>query len=263
MNWLPHIESAIEKTLRSESNLKQEVLEIIGMCGEGNRHLYNNLANTPNTICLEIGTYMGASTASLLCNNTISLHSVDFVDENNPIRQQFLNNVAAFQEKSTFEFVNKDCFQVDVSLLPIFNLYVYDGEHYENDGFASDVMKQEADISGNNFNEMYALIQEELSPWSHRTKFYRVPSLGVTNEMIPDESLDCIFLDGDHSYGAVYSDLQFWWKKLRSGGQLLGDDWWMQDVQRAVYDFANQNGLHFEFLEKEGEGYKIFQFKKV
>ncbi len=135
--------------------------------------------------------------------------------------------------------------------------------YYENDGFASDVMKQEADISGNNFNEMYALIQEELSPWSHRTKFYRVPSLGVTNEMIPDESLDCIFLDGDHSYGAVYSDLQFWWKKLRSGGQLLGDDWWMQDVQRAVYDFANQNGLHFEFLEKEGEGYKIFQFKKV
>jgi SAM-dependent methyltransferase len=135
--------------------------------------------------------------------------------------------------------------------------------YYENDGFASDVMKQEADISGNNFNEMYALIQEELSPWSHRTKFYRVPSLGVTNEMIADESLDCIFLDGDHSYGAVYSDLQFWWKKLRSGGQLLGDDWWMQDVQRAVYDFANQNGLHFEFLEKEGEGYKIFQFKKV
>ncbi len=135
MNWLPHIESAIEKTLRSESNLKQEVLEIIGMCGEGNRHLYNNLANTPNTICLEIGTYMGASTASLLCNNTISLHSVDFVDENNPIRQQFLNNVAAFQEKSTFEFVNKDCFQVDVSLLPIFNLYVYDGEHYENDHY--------------------------------------------------------------------------------------------------------------------------------
>jgi hypothetical protein len=143
-------------------------------------------------------------------------------------------------------------------------LYLIDPmQFYENDGFASDIRAKEADISGNNFNELYQLIQMELSPWKDRLEFLRVPSLAVTDEMIPDGSLDCVFVDGDHSFRAVFADLQFWWKKIRPGGQMLGDDWWMDDVKRAVFTFANEERLAFDFLEKQGEDYKIFRFKKL
>jgi SAM-dependent methyltransferase len=143
-------------------------------------------------------------------------------------------------------------------------LYLIDPmRFYENDLFATDVISQEADIPGNNFNELYALIQEELLPWEDKLVFIRKPSLEVSVEDIPDESLDCIFIDGDHKYKAVLADLNFWWKKLRHGGQILGDDWWINDVQKAVIDFSLNIQVPFDLLNKPDETYKIYRFKKV
>ena len=133
---------------------------------------------------------------------------------------------------------------------------------YPNDGFANDIMAQEPDIPGNNFNELYELINEELGEWKDKVCWHRKESLTITNEEVPDNSLDCIFVDGDHSYTAVIKDLLFWWKKVRVGGQMLGDDYWMPDVARAVQEFALIKGLKYDFLFKEGSDYKIFRFKK-
>ena len=142
-------------------------------------------------------------------------------------------------------------------------LYLIDPmKYYENDGFATDIITKEPNAGGKQFNELYELIQLELSPWKERIHFLRVPSLEVSQDMIPDGSLDAVFVDGDHSYSAVSADLKFWWKKIRVGGQMLGDDWWISDVQQAVSEFANTNSLEFDFLEKESEKYKIFRFKK-
>jgi hypothetical protein len=135
-------------------------------------------------------------------------------------------------------------------------------KYYPNDGFATDIMNQEAEIPGNNFNELYDLIKKELSPWNDRYTWFRKESLTITNDDVPDESLDCVFVDGDHSYAAVVKDLPFWWNKVRSGGKLLGDDYWMPEVAKAVHEFANSKGLNVEFLYKDGSKYKIFCFTK-
>ena len=134
---------------------------------------------------------------------------------------------------------------------------------YPNDGFADDIMKHEPVVTGNNFNEFADLIRNELSPWQSRFTWFRQPSLSITNNQIADKSLDCVFVDGDHSYGAVLADLSFWWTKVRTGGQLLGDDYWMSDVQRAVDQFARTNGLKYDFLYRPGSNYKIYRFKKA
>lgn len=134
---------------------------------------------------------------------------------------------------------------------------------YPNDGFADDIMKHEPVVTGNNFNEFADLIRNELSPWQSRFTWFRQPSLSITNNQIADKSLDCVFVDGDHSYGAVLADLSFWWTKVRTGGQLLGDDYWMPDVQRAVDQFARTNGLKYDFLYRPGSNYKIYRFKKA
>jgi len=135
-------------------------------------------------------------------------------------------------------------------------------KYYLNDGFADDIMNKKANIPGNNFNELYDLIKNELSPWNDRYTWFRKESLTITQDEVPDESLDCVFVDGDHSYNAVVKDLPFWWKKIRSGGQLLGDDYWMPEVAKAVHEFANSHNLQVNFLYKDGSNYKIFNFVK-
>lgn len=134
--------------------------------------------------------------------------------------------------------------------------------YYPNDGFATDIMSYEATIPGNNFNELYELINEELSQWNDRYIWFRKPSLEITNDEIPNESLDCIFVDGDHSYNAVLADLRFWWAKVKSGGKMLGDDFIMPDVEKAVKKFSKEINRKPEFYIKPGTDYKIFCFSK-
>jgi hypothetical protein len=135
-------------------------------------------------------------------------------------------------------------------------------KYYSNDQFADAIMSYTSETPNNNFNEMYDLINNELSTWKDRYTWFRVGSLDVTNEQIADGSLDCVFIDGDHSYDAVKKDLPFWWKKIRLGGKMLGDDYWMESVSRAVDEFSNENNISIEFLTAEGKSYKIYCFSK-
>jgi len=41
---------------------------------------------------------------------------------------------------------------------------------------------------------------------------------------IPNESIDLMFVDGDHRYSRVSQDLEEWWPKVRKGGILCGHD---------------------------------------
>ena len=135
--------------------------------------------------------------------------------------------------------------------------------YYPNDNFVTDIMRCIPKIPNNHFNEMYELISQELSPWKHTITWFRTKSLDVTNQEIFDGELDCVFLDGDHSYDAVKKDLPFWWKKIRVGGKIVGDDYWIEWTARAVDEFAKENNLTTEFLRKEGTDYKIYVFTKM
>ena len=135
-------------------------------------------------------------------------------------------------------------------------------QYYENDDFATSIIRCTPEFQGNNFNELHDLIKNELSPWNDKYTLFRKVSLSITHDDVPDESLDCVFVDGDHSYEAVSKDLPFWWKKIRTGGQLLGDDYWIPQVAQAVHEFATINNLQINFLYKDGTDYKIFNFVK-
>ena len=135
--------------------------------------------------------------------------------------------------------------------------------YYPNDGFANDIMRCISKIPDNNFNEMCDLIHQELNPWKDRFTWFRTKSLDITNDHIADGELDCVFVDGDHSYEAVIKDLPFWWAKVRIGGRMLGDDYWLDSVSRAVDQFAKENNLVPEFLTKENVDYKIYSFTKT
>ena len=133
--------------------------------------------------------------------------------------------------------------------------------YYPNDSFADDV------INYGGFEKLVKNINNHLTEHKERYTWHRCPSLSVTNEQIPDGSIDAIFIDGDHSYEAVSKDLPFWWKKLRKGGWLLGDDYSSchPGTKKAVDEFAINNKLTTEFLMKYNStqpNYPIYKFIK-
>jgi predicted O-methyltransferase YrrM len=60
---------------------------------------------------------------------------------------------------------------------------------------------------------------------------------------IPDESLDFVFIDGDHSYNAVIRDVGIYWNKVKPGGIFAGHDWQLPDVNRAVIEYRTANNI--------------------
>ena len=72
-----------------------------------------------------------------------------------------------------------------------------------------------------------AVMQEAIaavSEFANRHKVLRMTSLEAAKEF-KDGSLDFVFLDGDHSYEGVKSDIEAWWPKVRPRGMLCGHDY--------------------------------------
>jgi predicted O-methyltransferase YrrM len=58
-----------------------------------------------------------------------------------------------------------------------------------------------------------------------------------------DGELDWVYVDGDHTYAAVKADLEAYYRAVKPGGVLAGDDygeagWWDNGVTRAVDELA-------------------------
>lgn len=71
---------------------------------------------------------------------------------------------------------------------------------------------------------------------------------------IPDESLDFVFIDADHSYKAVRDDIQEWSKKVRKGGIVSGHDYYVfksgkGGVIKAVDEYVKEHGYKLELTD--------------
>ena len=131
-------------------------------------------------------------------------------------------------------------------------------QFYPNDVFVTDVIKY------GGFEKLVKDIKIHLKNNDTRYTWYRKPSLTITNDEIQDEILDAVFIDGDHSYEAVSKDLPFWFKKLKKGGWLLGDDYasCFPGTTKAVNEFKDINNLDIKFLYKPNNKYPIYAFIK-
>jgi len=58
----------------------------------------------------------------------------------------------------------------------------------------------------------------------------------------PDQSMDMIFIDGDHSFSGCLADLRAWYPKLKPGGVFLGHDGELE-VRRAIDSFLGERDL--------------------
>lgn len=90
-----------------------------------------------------------------------------------------------------------------------------------------------------------------------------------------DGFFDFIYLDADHTYDGIYTDLESWYPKLKIGGIISGHDYIdgdytlsighlvRFDVIEAVADFRKKYNIDDEYFHVSGEQYaSFFIYKK-
>ena len=60
-------------------------------------------------------------------------------------------------------------------------------------------------------------------------------------EKTPDNSLDFVFIDADHSYPACKIDMEKWLPKVKVGGYIIGHDCEVSSVRRALEEVFGEN----------------------
>jgi Methyltransferase domain len=123
------VENAFEKAEKGESKLVDRILRMEGMTGKKTRHFYNNLLDMEDARYLEIGTWKGSSVCSAMYRNKATVVCIDNWSEFGGPKNQFLINFNMNKGINNAQFIEKDCFKVDTSQLPRFNIYMYDGNH--------------------------------------------------------------------------------------------------------------------------------------
>ena len=71
-----------------------------------------------------------------------------------------------------------------------------------------------------------------------------------------NESLDFVYIDADHSYNAVLSDMARWYPKIKKGGILAGHDFTTKSVSEAVIEFCNKSKISQLFTQNEDYWFK-------
>ena len=104
----------------------------------------------------------------------------------------------------------------------------------------------------------YLKFKENLKSFpKDKSIFIKKKSLDALDE-IPDE-INFVYIDGNHSYDIVKAEIESYYKKLRIGGLLGGDEWnysRFPGVSKAINEFIKKNQL-----ELQTESYKVFTGK--
>ena len=94
--------------------------------------------------------------------------------------------------------------------------------------------------------------EARLSKYGERSKIMVMTSLSAA-ALIPDNSVDFVYIDGDHGGEAVSADCASWWPKIRSGGIMAGHDYQesRSDLRGAVDAHAASVGQKVQVTDGE------------
>lgn len=123
------VENAFSNAEKNISKITNDIISMEGMSGTKTRHFYNNLLNYEDARYLEIGTWKGSSVCSGMCDNKATVVCIDNWSEFGGPKNEFLINFEKYKGNNNAIFIESDCYNVDVSKLPKFNIYMYDGCH--------------------------------------------------------------------------------------------------------------------------------------
>jgi hypothetical protein len=130
-----HINNCFQKAENNISKITDDIINLDGMTGTKTRHFYNNVLSMDDARYLEIGTWKGSSVCSAMFGNKAKVVCIDNWSEFGGPKQEFLSNFNKYKGENDATFIENDCFKVDISSLPKFNVYMYDGNHSDESHF--------------------------------------------------------------------------------------------------------------------------------
>lgn len=104
----------------------------------------------------------------------------------------------------------------------------------------------------------YKIMTDKLMPYGkdHKIVVYRKISMEAVREF-EDESLDFVYIDGNHNFDYVMEDLVAWGRKVKVGGIISGHDYYHfteSGVVEAVDAYIKGNNIREWYLTPEREG---------
>lgn len=96
-------------------------------------------------------------------------------------------------------------------------------------------------------DKRYMWARNRLKRWDSVCSWMPMKSIDAVNK-IPDNSLDFIYIDGEHSREAVKQDIDLYFPKVKKGGVMAGHDFsgdWLE-IARLVMGFAEEHGLELQ-----------------
>ena len=124
-------------------------------------------------------------------------------------------------------------------------------KHFDPNEYPNDTMN----LPQSYHDVLYLRTKNRLEHFKERSTLLRATSIQAA-KIIGDESLDFVFLDANHTYKAVKKDIKAWYPKIKSGGILVGDDYFDRichvGVKPAVDEFCQKHSLTITRYGHEG-----------
>ena len=96
------------------------------------------------------------------------------------------------------------------------------------------------EITQETVDRFMEVAKKNLKQYGKRVKMLREESVNAAGTF-KDESVDFIFVDGDHSYDATLADCEAYYPKLKKGGIFCGHDYQtIESVKRSVDEFRTK-----------------------
>jgi hypothetical protein len=128
---------------------------------------------------------------------------------------------------------------------------------YDPSDSFNDIGKIEPSLSiQTNFDLFCSSVVNRLSKYDNFKHIRESSATG--HRYFSDESVDLIFVDGDHTYEAVKEDCTMWWNKLKTGGIMCWDDYYWEGVKKAVDEFCFEKNLKLEAISKNNSYVTVF-----
>lgn len=110
------------------------------------------------------------------------------------------------------------------------------------------------------FDHIYESVLRRVDHFGDRADVMRMPSLDAAT-CFADGTLDFVYIDGLHTYQAVYDDATAWYPKLKPGGLMAGHDYaegprW--EVKPAMDRFAKERGLTLGTTQRDQPSWFFF-----
>jgi len=125
------------------------------------------------------------------------------------------------------------------------------------------------DEKGNFVKKVYDECIDRLKVYGDRSKIIIKKSIDASRDFV-DDSLDFVYIDGDHSYNGCKTDLNVWTPKVKIGGIVSGHDYKNVGkamclgygsetirckVKTAVNEFVKNNNYNLSVLSGQGNNW--------